>query len=270
MSALLVRGAESGTAMTASGRGIASRDSDISSADLDKLASGGAGWTYAWRYRKIPASRPGMDVVPMLRNAASIQTDTVSVLAAAKARGDFKYLLGFNEPDGVNQANMTPTQAANLWPKLQATGLILGSPAPAVPDNGWLRSFMTIAKARNLRVDFIALHFYAQLTDTNAVARIKTQVQAIRSHYGKPIWITEVGIIDRRTSNIGSTSTNWARSVKQMRGITSMLDSLPYVVRYAWVADHVASAQPLLKWSEIYDNYGRITPLGTAYKNLGS
>jgi hypothetical protein len=205
----------------------------------------------------------------MIRTSGAILSDTVSVLSAARARGDFRYLLGFNEPDNPHQANLTPTQAANLWPKLQATGLILGSPAPAVPDNGWLKSFMGIARARNLRVDFIALHFYAQLTDPNAVARIKADVQAVRQHYGKPIWVTEVGIIDRRTSNIGPTSTNWARSVKLMQGITGMLSSLPYVTRYAWVADHVASAQPLLKWSELYDSYGRITPLGVAFSKLG-
>jgi hypothetical protein len=29
-----------------------------------------------------------------------------------------KYILGFNEPDHVNQANMTLKAAADLWPQL--------------------------------------------------------------------------------------------------------------------------------------------------------
>ena len=31
-----------------------------------------------------------------------------------------KYLLGFNEPNFKNQANMTPAQAVEVWPRLEA------------------------------------------------------------------------------------------------------------------------------------------------------
>jgi hypothetical protein len=33
--------------------------------------------------------------------------------------GEAQYLLGFNEPDNSGQANMTPQQAAGLWPSLE-------------------------------------------------------------------------------------------------------------------------------------------------------
>src|SRR5689334_10554920 len=216
--------------MTPAGRGIASRDADMSVSDANNLRDvGGAGWTYAWRYRKIPDRQPGLDVVPMIRTKASILSDTVSYLQAKKASGAFKYLLGFNEPDNASQANLTPTQAADLWPTLQQTGLVLGSPAVAHPDNGWLKSFMTLAAKRSLKVDFIALHFYASITDTGAAARIKRQIEAVRAAYGKPIWVTELGIIDTRTGNVGSASTNWVKAANQLRALTSMLDSLSYV-----------------------------------------
>ena len=41
-------------------------------------------------------------------------------------------LLGFNEPDQPDQANMTVQQALDLWPHLMATGMRLGSPSTAV------------------------------------------------------------------------------------------------------------------------------------------
>jgi len=269
ISVLLVHWADSAAPVSAAGIGIASRNPDIDpGADVNKLKAAGAGWTYAWRYRNIPARSPGFDVVPMIRTKSSILSDTVEVLSAAQDRGDFKYLLGFNEPDNPNQANLTPTQAADLWPKLQQTGLILGSPAPAVATNGWLKSFMAIAKKRGYRVDFIALHYYANITDTGAVARIKADVQAIRTSYGRPVWVTELGIIDRRTSNVGSDSTNWALAVKRMQSITSMLDTLSYVQRFAWVTDEVASTQKHLRWSALYNATGTLTPLGKAYAAL--
>lgn len=251
-------------AMTWRGRGVAS--AMYLKTQPDKLVGAGAGWSYNWTYR-VPASTPSLDIVPMIRSASSLTSDAVSTLTRARQSGANRFLLGFNEPDGKNQANMTPTQAANLWPKLQQTGLILGSPAPANVTNGWLRQFMGIARARNLRVDFIALHFYANIIDTNALNRIKEQVEAVRAHYGKPIWITEIGIIDYRTDP-GPASVNWARAVKFMRAVTAMLDAKPYVHRYAWMADNVGT-RAHLQWSGLYDANGRLTPLGTAYSQLG-
>lgn len=260
---VLVMQAESAGAASARGRGIAS--SEYLKTKPHKLTAAGAGWTYNWTYR-VPASTPEMDVVPMMRSAASVSDAAIATLAAGQQAGDYRYLLGFNEPDGVNQANMSPLKAAKLWPKLEKTGLILGSPAPAVPTNGWLKLFMRHAKERNLRVNFIALHFYADISDPKALARIKYQVQLIRRNYHRPIWITELGIIDRR-ANPGSAAKNWSKAITFMRQVTAMLDALPYVQRYAWMADKVTT-RPNLKWSTLHDKYGRQTPLGVAYSKL--
>lgn len=259
-----VQNAEPASAMTWRGRGVAS--AAYLKTQPDKLVNAGAGWSYNWTYR-VPASRPDLDIVPMIRSASSLTTDAVDTLTRARQNGDNKYLLGFNEPDSKNQANLTPTQAANLWPKLMKTGLVLGSPSPANVTNGWLKQFLGIARSRGLRVDFITLHFYANITDSNALNRIKQQVEAVRAHYGKPIWITEIGIIDTRTDP-GSTSINWAKAVKFMRAVTAMLDAKPYVHRYAWMADNVSN-RAHLRWSTLYDGNGNLTPLGTAYSQLG-
>ena len=41
------------------------------------------------------------------------------------------WLLGFNEPNYSNQANLSPQAAATLWPQLEATGRRLVGPAVA-------------------------------------------------------------------------------------------------------------------------------------------
>lgn len=73
-----------------------------------------------------------------------------------RARQAGSTLLGFNEPDFDSQANMSVEQALDLWPQLQATGLRLGSPAPAVDaaePGGWLDRFLSGARDRGYRVD---------------------------------------------------------------------------------------------------------------------
>jgi hypothetical protein len=230
-----------------------------------KLTNAGATWSYNWTYR-VPPSTSSLETVPMIRSAASISETAIMTLTEGRKSGHYKHLLGFNEPDSVNQANMTPAQAARLWPQLERTGLILGSPVPAVPNNGWLREFMRIAKQRNLRVDFIALHYYVDINDPRAVDRIRTLTQLIRRNYRKPIWITEIGIIDRR-SNPGSASVNWAKARAFMTTVTTMLDSMPYVHRYAWMADNVTKRKHL-KWSTLHAQDGSLTPLGRTYQRL--
>ena len=56
---------------------------------------------------------------------------SVTTLGAESGQSAGRVLLGFNEPDLAVQSNMTVDQALDLWPKLQATGLELGSPAVA-------------------------------------------------------------------------------------------------------------------------------------------
>ncbi|HKC27340.1 MAG TPA: glycosyl hydrolase [Jatrophihabitans sp.] len=231
----------------------------------DKLRFAGASWAYSWN-TWVPYSTTGLESVPMIRDSRGTTDAIVRRLRDGRLAGGYRHLLGFNEPDHANQANLTPTQAANLWPKLMATGLTLGSPAPALPTDGWLKQFMALVAKRKLRVDFIALHFYANITDRLAVQRIKTQIAMIRQHYGKPIWVTELGIIDTR-QNQGSALANTAAAQKFMRSVTAMLDALPYVQRYAWMGDNVYARQHL-HWSSLYDSKNRLTQLGVTYKNL--
>lgn len=189
-------------------------------------------------------------------------------LAAGKAGGAYTTLLGFNEPDHASQANMTPQQAIGLWPQLEQTGLRLGSPAPAVAEDGWLKAFMTLAEQHHYRVDFIALHFYVDYTDAAAIARMQATLTRIHNEFGKPIWITELGALDTRPWGEAMTSEpTEARAVDYLAKTTRMLDSLPFVQRYAWFTDNCWST-PQFRLSSLYDAAGKLTPLGQAYRKV--
>jgi len=80
------------------------------------------------------------------------------------------------------------------------TGKVLGSPAVAYGGDtpgGWLDRFMSGAGAKGYRVDFIALHWYGgDFSTPNAVAQLKSYLQAVYDRYHKPIWLTEFALTD--------------------------------------------------------------------------
>ncbi|MGH3248640.1 MAG: glycosyl hydrolase, partial [Trebonia sp.] len=147
-------------------------------------------------------------------------------------------LLGFNEPDLGSQSNMSVSQALSLWPKLMATGMTLGSPAVAsgaATPGGWLDQFMTGAEARGYRVDFITVHWYGgDFAAGPAVQELQSYLQAIRTRYHLPIWVTEFAL----TSYSGGTATfpTDAQQAAFLTAAATMLDGQSYVRRYAWFA----------------------------------
>ncbi|MET7705006.1 glycoside hydrolase family protein [Micromonospora sp. NPDC005413] len=195
------------------------------------LASSGASWYYTWDVAHQGVTSPkGAEFVPMIWGAKSV---TASNLQQAKKNG--RQLLGFNEPDMGGQANMTVEQALELWPQLEATGLPLGSPAVAWGGDRpgeWLERFMTGAKQRGYRVDFIALHWYGgDFNTANAVNQLRSYLQAVHDRYRLPIWLTEFALID--FSN-GVAFPTQAQQAAFLTAATRMLGGLSWLHRYAW------------------------------------
>jgi hypothetical protein len=221
-------------------------------------------WAYDWSWQ-APAQAPGIEWVPMVWGAGSLTSASIRALTADRISGRARFLLGFNEPDSGSQANMTPEQAAALWPRLESTGLRLGSPAPAVPGDGWLARFMTLARTRHLRVDFIALHFYQDFTDPNAVNELRSELVAIHLRYGKPLWVTEIGALDLRAWGEHMHSPPSAALAGAYLGrLLPMLDSLGFVQRYAWFTDFCAGP-PGCPYSALFTRSGAPTQLGRLY-----
>ncbi len=141
------------------------------------LADSGVSWTYNWAAKNAVSTPKGVEYVPMIWGAASADNAT---LAQAK-QSSSGTLLGFNEPDFADQANMTVEKALDLWPELEATKLRLGSPAVAWgadQENEWLDRFMDGAEQRGLRVDFITLHWYGgDFNPTNATQQLQSYIK---------------------------------------------------------------------------------------------
>ena len=90
-----------------------------------ELAASGASWYYNWSATPHGIDTPaGVTFVPMIKDSSDVNAATLN-----EVKSEGHYLLGFNEPDVANEANMSVSQALALWPQLEATGMQLGAPA---------------------------------------------------------------------------------------------------------------------------------------------
>jgi len=223
----------------------------------------GASWYYTWASNDDVASAPsGVEFVPMIRAKADV---TDGRLAEAKRDGSGT-LLGFNEPDMTEQANMSVQDALAAWPRLEKTGMRLGSPAVAWGGDQpgqWLDRFMTGAKEKGLRVDFITLHWYGSDFSAAAVGQFLGYVDAVHRRYGKPIWVTEYGLINWSGSPKYATGGQLAAFIT---GTTAGMEKRSYVERYAWFG------LPAINDSKefgLYTDGDSPTEAGKAYRAAG-
>jgi RNA polymerase sigma factor (sigma-70 family) len=222
----------------------------------------GAGWYYNWSPDNDSMPGPAdVEFVPMIWGK-----DNVTAATLAKAKREGHVLLGFNEPDMGGQANMSVEDALAAWPKLQDTGLRLGSPAVAYGGDtagGWLDRFMKGAEQKDLRVDFITLHWYGSDFSDAAVGQFLGYVDAVHARYHRPVWVTEYGLMNFSGSPKYPTG---AQAAAFIRGSTKGMQKRAFVERYAWfglpaVGDSVAFG--------LYRDSSTPTEAGRAYRAAG-
>lgn len=250
----------------------------------DALTKLNVSWYYTWKNCTRDAGiccPAGIEHVPMIWSDAHT---TAECIAAAQGES-CPYLLGFNEPDNKDQANMRVEKALALWPLLLNTGKILGSPATAENPNRagcWLDQFMKGAKTKGYRVDFLAVHYYgensARWDVAAAVKDMKTFLAATYKKYKKPIWVTEWALVT--WFPLPSRYPSEDIQAAFVKAAAQMMDSLPYVERYAFFSLPPYSLESALgqpematarnKSSHLVDFHGNMTIIGEAYAKAGS
>lgn len=195
-------------------------------------------WYYDWGVEPPAVSQgqlSGIEWVPMAWNAPANLTDFENRIPAGSL-----YLLGFNEPNFISQANMTPAQAAAAWPGLEtiaaSKGLKLVSPAvnwcgdcvDGVTNDptDWLDKFF--AACPGCKVDYIAIHSYAPGAEA-----LRSYIDKFRK-YNKPLWITEFAPWDPPKPDHDGV-------LEYMLEAIPILENDPAVFRYSWFATRVGS-----------------------------
>lgn len=225
-----------------------------------KVSATKSHWHYSWGNRLSIKEPFNIDFVPMFWGGVS--DDALEMVKELKAEGKIRYVLGFNEPDKTEQANMTVDRAIELWPKLEEIGLPLVSPAPSNYNNGWLEEFMTKADQNSYRVDYIGLHLYY---GTN-VQKYLDILNEVYQKYGKPIWITELAVADWDATTIEENKYSREDILTFMKALLPQLEELPYVYKYSWFSG--AYDAKSVGTSALFDLDGNLTPLGEYYANF--
>jgi autotransporter-associated beta strand protein len=184
-------------------------------------------------------------------------------------------VLGYNEPDKSDQADIAVGDAFWSWPDLLGTGLRVGS--PACSDGGvssWLLPFMTdIAtsqanedNALGLRVDFVAQHYYQAADPSNPSACASQMYNFLLNIWNNthlPIWVTEWNNGETWTDGSPYAVPTYAQQQADIQAMVTMLESTPFVERYA-----------LYNWGDdgrtLVNSNGVVTPAGVTYSNLVS
>ena len=124
---------------------------------------------------------------------------------------------------------------------------------------------MPEAKRRGLRVDFVCLHRYPDISDPDAVDSIEAMLKDARRKYGLPVWLTECGAADVSAwhqPQLSQPNPEMARNF--LKKLLGMLESLPFVERYGWFADRVGDEYAL--GTIFHPRASRLTPLGKIYR----
>lgn len=228
-----------------------------------------AGWYYNWGLGEV--ARPNYDYVPMAWGAGGASPANIQNMINKKKPS---HVLGFNESDNCNgesgQFNnlCEPAVAVAYYENLMGLGVRLGSPAPRENGpTGWLREFNEIAKARDVRFDFVAVHWYdwgsnpANSPNANAqdiFNRFKAYLNNVHQIYNLPIWITEFNANPNRGNAIQEEFLELA---------LPYLESLDYVERYAYFQPNPANSQNDVEPAFYYDDNDNLTNIGELYLN---
>ena len=221
-------------------------------------------WHYSWNRDLRDEIPDSVEYVPMFWGSGSVTDSEIDKIKDLVNAGKVKNVLGFNEPDLETQSNLTVDEAIALWPKLEEIGVPLGSPAPTGTNNGWLDEFMTRAEQENLRVDFVCIHIYR----SNNPDLFLDIVDNVFQKYNKPIWITEMAVVDDGAVSVEDNKYTYSQVLGTMRTLLPELYNRKYVKRFAWFTGTKDSPNyPRLVSSILYDEEDNLTELGQYYAN---
>lgn len=170
-------------------------------------------------------------------------------------------VLGMNEPDHAGQAAMSAAAAAAIYKStltpLRKSGKIsyLGSPATTNGGAGlpWLTEFMSLCS--DCEIDFISQHWYGP-----TLTLLQSQLTAIHTQFGKPVWLTEFAC----TNWNAATNPSQSEVSAFMSSALAWMESTSWIEKYAWFGALIITDASLGSANQLVTSSG-LTALGKQY-----
>ena len=203
-----------------------------------------------------------MDFCPMCWNG-NYTADRIRAFVAAHP--NTKYLLAFNEPNLTDQAKMTPSKAAELWPpvvalakelnlKLVSPAMNYGTLSGYSDPIKWLDEFFAQPGVSIDDVDAIAIHCYM-----SSASSVQGYIERFEK-YNKPIWMTEFCAWDPAPSG-------YHTQMDYMCAVLHYMESRESVQRYAWFMPRMSGKVESVPYNQLltHDYPASLTPLGELF-----
>lgn len=247
-------------------RGVSYNFAGFPDEEMSLLAPG-ISWFYNWGSGIPNVTDHSAGFYDLLYFPMAWKDVDIQALRDYKARHpECRYLLAYNEPNLTDQANMTPQQAAERWPRLLeiAKELDLQIVSPAMNYGTlqnyhdpivWLDEFFTLINPDDICA--ISIHCYMA-----SASALKSYVERFKK-YDKPIWMTEFCAWEPSISSVRMQMNFMSEAVCYME-----LD--PDIERYAWFipkgADPVDAYPFMYLIDKIYPF--QLTDCGKVYVNM--
>lgn len=255
----------------------------------------GTSWYYNWKSRTSKCAE-GHDLtaefVPMIWSKAHLDKETGKISDKTRDHANNAgYLLGFNEPDGSGQADMSVDEAIESWPGLyqeEGDRYLLGSPAPKrngslpksneyqaikqiiqhdwsnpdlpkpeiVKSKKWLPQFMARAAVQGLKIDFMALHYYYYCEGSGDK---KHPYRSAKSKKDLDQWLRKVSDLYQRPIWITEFS---CLSASTEANVAFLRDAMEVIEQHNAKEEHATTQVERVAW---FSN--RKSKFGAYYKN---
>lgn len=233
-----------------------------------------ANWTYSWWYGSDP-NIAGVNYFPMdpdnWYRGSTVSGNLWSFQPGWRKLGYSLNVLGYNEPDQVDQANLDATNGAIFWMNDQNLDLPLAGPAAANVNGTWNQVFYGYITNWGCRVDYLPAHEYPGNSSSASSSIWVNPLQTAYNTYGIPLWMTEWSVVD------WSGTGNWSEedNYNALAEFLWRAESIPWLRKYSlfiFTAD-TNSPMAINPWtrttpaprSNSYDTNGILTPFGELY-----
>lgn len=183
------------------------------------------------------------------------------------------HVLGQNEPDNTSGAGEVYTYVTTIPDDAREkhadgtlaeqaknflySGKRIGTFACCNPNTGWVTEYVNYCRENNIRIDFVATHYYIGGTDpAGCISRLKSLYDAT----GLPVWATEWNNGANWTTESGfSTDSGWyswgsgndqKKNGEWLRDVLKRADSAPWLERLA-VYNAVESKRQITEGSSL-------------------
>jgi hypothetical protein len=136
---------------------------------------------------------------------------------------EYPIILGYNEPNQADQADIPPDVAAAAWIDHQERfpDRVLVAPAVGHADTEWFDAFMEVCEVLGCRIDYLATHYY-----TDPPQQLMVRLKNFSDRYGgRKIWLTEFAV---------NKEHDEAKIVTFIQELLPLLEHADFIHRYSW------------------------------------